>query len=318
MKVGIALATYNPEMKFFREQIESLRDQTFSNWVCVISDDSSNSYLSTEIKELIQLDSRFSYSRNPSPLGVYLNFENALKQLPNDVDFICFSDQDDIWAPEKIAALIENLRETPAAFVIHSDLKLIDKDKKQISESCWTEEKREIDSRKGLLSLVLRNRVTGCSMMFRQSILKMALPFPDGDNCYLHDHWIATLGQTESDIINFNQPLTLYRQHSGNVIGASQKSGSHWTEKLKKLAQLSSKSKKALKIRQQLSWDLITRVQKFDRAQAEIVKQDLEPLLKPSPLFFLKELLKTRFHWPEFGLYLQLFIGSFISDRPRD
>src|SRR5215218_502465 len=39
--VAICMTTFNPRMDLFRRQIESLRAQTYGNWVCVISDDLS-------------------------------------------------------------------------------------------------------------------------------------------------------------------------------------------------------------------------------------------------------------------------------------
>jgi hypothetical protein len=40
-QIAICMATFEPDIELFRAQVESLRAQTDTNWVCVISDDGS-------------------------------------------------------------------------------------------------------------------------------------------------------------------------------------------------------------------------------------------------------------------------------------
>src|SRR3954470_9496250 len=52
-RVGIALATYNPDISLFRSQIETIRKQTHKDWVCAISDDCSSPLLLDEMRAIL-------------------------------------------------------------------------------------------------------------------------------------------------------------------------------------------------------------------------------------------------------------------------
>jgi hypothetical protein len=60
--------------------------------------------------------------------------------------------------------------------------------------------------------------------MFRADILKIVLPFPEGD--FVHDRWISLVASSLDGIIYLDSPLIQYRQHSCNVSGASSTSWS--------------------------------------------------------------------------------------------
>jgi glycosyl transferase family 2 len=80
--VAIGMATYQPPLALFRRQIESIREQTHRNWVCVISDDGSNPQRLDEMRAVLGEDPRFVLSPSPRRLGFYLNFERALEMVP--------------------------------------------------------------------------------------------------------------------------------------------------------------------------------------------------------------------------------------------
>ncbi len=60
--VAICLATYNPPLGLLARQLDSIRAQTHSNWVCLISDDCSRPDRFEAIQELVAGDRRFVVS----------------------------------------------------------------------------------------------------------------------------------------------------------------------------------------------------------------------------------------------------------------
>ena len=38
-KIAIVLATYNPNLEYFQKQIQSIKNQTYQNYICHIVDD---------------------------------------------------------------------------------------------------------------------------------------------------------------------------------------------------------------------------------------------------------------------------------------
>jgi len=256
IRVAVVMATYNPNLEFFKEQIQSLKSQTFTNWKCYISDDLSEDDIFHSMKKIVADDSRFVLTSHEKPCGTPFNFENALKQVSTDVSFIAFCDQDDVWEPNKLEELLIHFKD-PQVMVVHSDLSLIDSKGLKIAESCWKAEGREFQH-KELFELLLRNNVTGCSMMFRQGLMKCILPFPLQPRVpyYYHDHWVALHGLLKGEIKAIHQPLVRYRQHSNNVIGAHLKAKVGLLRKLLNFRSIMKKSVQAYKQRQAIYNDL--------------------------------------------------------------
>lgn len=218
--ISIVLATYNPNIEFFIKQINSLKAQTHTNWQCIVVDDCSSPEKFEEIKNILSSDERFQVFRNEINLGSYHTFEEGLKKIGEETDLICFCDQDDVWLPNKLERLAREFDDAKISCV-HSDLSLIGPQGELLHESCWKFENRNTQIYEAQL-LILRNTITGCSMMFRKKILELALPFPKQEikNSFHHDLWIALMSLQYGEIKPIEEPLVLYRQHGGNVVGA--------------------------------------------------------------------------------------------------
>ena len=67
--VGIAMATYNPDPILFKKQIESIKVQSHSNWLCLISDDGSDVSHFNYIRQTVSGDKRFVVRKNLSTVG---------------------------------------------------------------------------------------------------------------------------------------------------------------------------------------------------------------------------------------------------------
>lgn len=222
--IYIALATYNPNPKYFEAQIESLIAQTCKSWKCLIYDDCSEVKSWQSIVDLVGKDPRFVLVRGERNLGVFEAFEQALQRIPTEVQYIALCDQDDIWVPEKLDRLLLEIRK-PGVSLVHSDLSLMGGDGDIFEDSCWRAEGRLVN-KVDLPLLVFRNAVTGCSCMFRRDVLESSLPFPKIQRSplpFYHDVWIALHAAALGEICAVHKPLVLYRQHGGNLVGGGQK-----------------------------------------------------------------------------------------------
>jgi glycosyltransferase involved in cell wall biosynthesis len=218
--VGIALATYEPDLVFFEQQIASLIRQTYREWICVVVDDCSSQKSFDAIQTIIGKDPRFIIYRNESNLGSFRSFEKAIGYLP-PCEFVSFCDQDDIWQDYKLEFLVSLLKQPEISFV-HSDQALIDKNGDVLAGSCWDAEGRYVPSI-GTGLLLFRNTVSGCAVMFKSEVLGTALPFPDipmKQQPYYHDVWIAMHACLYGQGMAIKEPLVLYRQHDNNQVGA--------------------------------------------------------------------------------------------------
>ena len=177
-KVGVILATYNPNLIFLRNQLDSIRAQTWPHWVCHIVDDASQAEIQAAIFEMAQTDPRFVCHFHPENLNVYHNFERGLRYLETDptLTAIAFADQDDIWRVSKLETLLRVL-DLEKAVLVHSDLELMNAVGQPLHPSVWAFEGRHPERLTPEL-LLLRNAITGCTMLFRRSLLPAILPFP--------------------------------------------------------------------------------------------------------------------------------------------
>src|SRR5204863_9262047 len=87
-RVAIAMATFDPDPELLRRQIDSIRQQTLSDWVCVVSDDRSPASAVSAIREATAEDPRFSLVPSEERRGAYRNFERALERLPASASYV--------------------------------------------------------------------------------------------------------------------------------------------------------------------------------------------------------------------------------------
>jgi glycosyltransferase involved in cell wall biosynthesis len=215
-RIAICMATYEPPADLLRVQLDSLRDQTHGNWVCVISDDCSSDESFARLRELTDGDDRFAVSRSTERLGFYRNFERALSMAPDAADFVAYCDQDDRWHPQKLQRLLGGIGD---AQLVYSDARIVSPDRSVVRSSYWTERRNNYTN---FGSLLIANSVTGAASMFRRAVLDDALPFPPRLARAFHDHWVAVVAMARGDLAYVNEPLYDYVQHHDAVIGHSE------------------------------------------------------------------------------------------------
>lgn len=111
--VGVMLATYNGE-KFVAEQIESILNQQGAETTIYVRDDGSSdgtldivrSYVADHPGRILLLDD--APCRFGAACGTFLSMLVELHNGPHD--YFAFSDQDDIWLPEKMMRAVQMLR----------------------------------------------------------------------------------------------------------------------------------------------------------------------------------------------------------------
>jgi glycosyltransferase involved in cell wall biosynthesis len=214
--VAICMATYEPPAELLRRQLDSIREQTHSNWVCLISDDCSSEEAFEQLIALTKEDPRFVVSRSPERLGFYLNFERALSMAPPEAGFVTLCDQDDYWRPEKLGRLLDAIG---TARLVYSDARIVTPDGDLVRPSYWTERRNNYTS---FGSLLLANTVTGAASLFRRELLDDVLPFPPRIAKGFHDHWLAIVALALGEIAYVDERLYDYVQHGAAVIGHSE------------------------------------------------------------------------------------------------
>lgn len=211
--ISVCLATYNGE-KYLREQVASILPQLSEHDELVISDDGSTDR-TIEILRSFH-DSRLKLYNNDFRHGVAGNFENALYLSKGDIIF--FSDQDDIWLPNKIQEMVKFLQDFDYDLVTNN-CTLTDSQLNIIQKEYYTKQS-PVD--RSVWGNFYKDLWLGCCMAFHRRILNRILPFPE--KVVAHDIWIALFSQLHYRCGYYPKVLQLYRRHDATVSAAGGKS----------------------------------------------------------------------------------------------
>ena len=106
-RVSIIMPSYNTA-KFIGKSINSVLNQTYTNWELIIVDDCSTDNTDEVVASFI--DERIKYFKNETNSGAAVSRNKALREAKGK--WIAFLDSDDLWHPEKlerqISFMVEN------------------------------------------------------------------------------------------------------------------------------------------------------------------------------------------------------------------
>ncbi len=222
--VEILMATYNGAAHL-AAQIESILAQSHRNWKLIIHDDGSDDatvqiasvYVNRFAGQITLVDDgiRCGGARN--------NFAHLMAL--SSADYVCFCDQDDIWLDHKISESLQRLRleedmlalGTPLA--VFTDLTVVDEGLNVVADSMWRFQRIMPELADSIDRLAVRNCITGCTMLLNRAAIDVCLPIPS--YAVMHDWWCGLrILQARGKLLAIRTPSLLYRQHSGNVVGA--------------------------------------------------------------------------------------------------
>lgn len=106
--ISIIIPCYNQD-KFLNEALESILNQTYTNWECLIVNDGSTDNSETIAKRWVAKDSRFNYFHKLNS-GVSATRNFALDKVKGD--FIQFLDADDVLDKRKLQWSLDILENT--------------------------------------------------------------------------------------------------------------------------------------------------------------------------------------------------------------
>lgn len=225
LNVCILMATYNGA-KYIEDQIVSILSQDVTAWKLYISDDGSTDETLNILSKWSSLDSRINIiSDGKARRGPARNFSDLAEATRDNFDLFFFCDQDDVWHPNKLSTFLNFYHEevacqsfsTTDSILVHSNLSLIDQHGVEFSNSFWAYQQLE-RNQDTFASLLMQNTVTGCAMMVNRALLDRCGPVPS--SAIMHDWWYALVASSSGAVVRINQPLTRYRQHSSNSVGA--------------------------------------------------------------------------------------------------
>ena len=216
MKVNILMSTYNGQ-QFLAEQIRSIQEQSYTDWTLFIRDDGSSDNTKEILKDFEHQDSRIHLIDNDKSdnLGVIKSFHKLVNH--DRADYYFFSDQDDVWLPNKLELSLKEAQNYLAdlPLMVYMDLKVVNQDLEIMTESMVKSQSHHANTE--LVQELTENTVTGGVAMINHALAEM---WQETDDILMHDWYLALLASAFGNLVFIDQPGELYRQHSDNVLGA--------------------------------------------------------------------------------------------------
>jgi len=212
--VAVLMATYNGA-EFLPQQLDSLASQTHANWRLRVSDDGSRD-------ATLDILRRYQKAWGPEKLGLVNGPQNGFQgnfmaltaRAPQEADYCAWSDQDDVWLPEKLSRALYCLAP-------HG----------QASPALYCGRTLLTDSRGrayGLSPLMTRRPPTfanalmqslagGNTMVFNRAAREL---IAGGISPVSHDWWAYQMVSGCGGLVFYDpEPMVRYRQHGANIHG---------------------------------------------------------------------------------------------------
>ncbi len=210
MRVVVLMSTYDGA-RFVAEQVASILSQLPADGLLLVRDDGSKDDTADRIQSID--DPRIRLERGGN-LGFGASFLTLLAGAPADADLVMFSDQDDVWLPDKIERAwrrLQPLEDTPGLYC--SAQRLVDESLAPLGDS------QPWPRGPSFMSAVAENIVTGCTAALNRAALVFLQRSGVPPQVRFHDWWVYLAISAVGVVIVDDEPSLLYRQHAANTIG---------------------------------------------------------------------------------------------------
>jgi glycosyltransferase involved in cell wall biosynthesis len=202
---------------FLPRQLESIKHQTYPNWLLYASDDGS----SDQTKGiLVQFAKRYVdrvFLREGPHRGFPSNFLSLATDPSVRADYFAYCDQDDFWYPDKLSRALEWFRPLSAKQpgLYGSRVELVDVNGQILGQS-------PLFRRKPSFKSALVQSLAGGNTMFFNLSAKLLLEQAGAVDIVAHDWWTYQLISAAGGIVVYDpKPSVQYRQHNRNLIGSN-------------------------------------------------------------------------------------------------
>lgn len=223
--VEILLAVYNGE-KFLKEQIDSILNQSYKNFILTIYDDGSTDKTALIVRSYVKKNKNIKFIRGAKNSGSAKKSFFRLLSLSKE-DYVAFCDHDDVWHKDKLKICVEKMKKIEEEkgkipILIHTDLFVVD-DRLNIIEKSMFKSQNFRFKEKPFNRLLVQNNITGCTVLINKSLVKLCLDVPGG--AVMHDWWIGLVAAAFGKICFLKNKTVYYRQHENNCVGAKKAKG---------------------------------------------------------------------------------------------
>lgn len=219
-RVFILLAMFNGATHL-QEQLDSYARQSHANWALIVSDDGSKDESLSLVKQFqAMLPAKDVRIQKGLALGFVQNFFALLASAPTDADYAALSDQDDVWFDDKLERAVSRLSKVPPKVpaLYCASTVICDADLRHIRVSAPFHRPATFQN------ALVQSIGGGNTMVLNRAALDLVQQaIPEARDAAAHDWWLyQIITACGGMVLRDAQPVLLYRQHGGNVIGANQ------------------------------------------------------------------------------------------------
>ena len=203
--VSVIMPVFEPHPVYFRQAIDSILEQTFTDFELIVVEDPSSSSGQTLLAGVS--DPRIRYFLNSERTSLPRQHNRALGESRGR--FICRCDADDICEPQRIERELAFLHAHPDVDVVGTCLTIIDEQSNVIGRRDYPLEHDQI-----LNAMRRFNPIANSSVMYRRELFERfggkrdsVLPAQDYE-------WYSRVACGGARFANLPEPLVRYRVHS--------------------------------------------------------------------------------------------------------
>lgn len=207
--VEVLMSSYEGA-RFVGEQVQSVLAQTHRRLRLVIRDDGSGQPTREVLRELAR-DPRVEL-REGDNLGLPHAFFRMLDESGDDADLWALCDQDDVWAPDKVARTVAALEDVEGPALYCARVHVVDEHLAPLYP-------HELPLRgPSFANALVQNIALGCTVVVNREardLLRGRWP----RECVMHDAWMYLVVAGAGTVVYDHALVVEYRQHGRNSVG---------------------------------------------------------------------------------------------------
>ncbi len=216
--VSVVTPVYNEE-KNIAECIESLLDQTYRNWECIIANNCSTDNSGRIAREYAARDARIRVEDNPQFLRAVANYNNALRRISPVSKYCKIVFADDWIFPECLERMVGVAEECPSVGIVGA----YGLQGRQVMWAGLPYPSRRVPGREVCRKLFLEDLYifgTATSLLFRADLVRNRDPFYNESNLHCDSETCLALLKTV-DFGFVHQVLTFTRVRENSLFAFS-------------------------------------------------------------------------------------------------
>ena len=227
--VSIIIPAYKAG-RFLPATLKSIREQTFTDWECIVVDDGSPDQTAAMAKQFASEDVRFRVVMQENA-GVSAARNRGFAESNPGAQYVTFMDADDVWLPDALKILHNTLEKHPGMIGAHALADFIDAGGQPYREGEFVEfgrkrmecgENRRVkycdfEQPTSFRTLLLNNAVYPPGVLLSKRIYYEKVgPFDSATTPVEDWDMLIRLGR-HGDIHFINKVIVLYRRHDANM-----------------------------------------------------------------------------------------------------